>query len=225
MQRSYPYVLVSVLAFVAALAVVSRANAEPRQVAVTTKIAEATVGTWRCQDQLGAVRTRSGQEPWSLPRSHAYRAWVLSLWTTRRSSCLQVLHRRAEVWRRLERGLSGTPMAGTQRELETAGRRWHISPYFIAAIAGTESSFGFASCSSNRYNAYGLANCAGIWGVPAFTSWADSYEFMGRFLSTRWPDARTTYDFGGYAACSQCWGARTEQHMRQRFGVSGYVRY
>jgi hypothetical protein len=123
----------------------------------------------------------------------------------------------------LEHGLRGSPMAGTGRELEAAGRRWHISPYFIAAIAATESSLGVAACGN--FNAYGLANCSGRWSVPLFLSWADSYQFMGRFLTTRWPGARTPYDYFGYAACSSCWGRKTAGWMLRLFGVGPSVRY
>lgn len=124
-------------------------------------------------------------------------------------------------------------MAGTGRALEASGWKWHISPFFIAAIAETESSLGKAACSGNPYNAFGLASC-GTWnGVPPphFRSWAHAYDFEARYLTghtwvtTGWPHARTTYDFHGYARCSSCWGATNESHMRARFGVSGSVVY
>lgn len=132
---------------------------------------------------------------------------------------------REHVVQILDHGLRGTPMAGTGRSLEASGWKWHISPYFIAAIAESESSLGFASCHGNPFNAFGLSSCTTGWAVPYFHSWAHAYDFMGKFLSSRWPTARTTYDFHGYAACSSCWGSSTERHMRHRFGVSGYVRY
>ncbi len=202
---------------------VSLTTAEAKGPRLTTQIAEVTVSTWKCQDQLGVARTRAAQEPWSLPRSSKYRAWVLNLWKTRHHACLEILHQRASTWRRLEQGLAGSPMAGTARELEAAGRRHGVSPYFIAAIAATESSLGAAMCGN--FNAWGLGNCTGIWNVPAFRSWGEAYDYMARFLKGRWPSARTTYDFGGYAACSSCWGAKTESHMRRLFGVSNSVRY
>lgn len=122
-------------------------------------------------------------------------------------------------------------MAGTGRALEAAGWKWHVSPYFIAAIAETESSLGAAACYRNRYNAYGLSSCTTGWRVPVFVSWAHSYDFMARFLTghtavTRgWPRARSTYDYHGYARCSSCWGSKTAQHMRSRFGVPNYTGY
>lgn len=114
-------------------------------------------------------------------------------------------------------------MAGSEKELEAAARRYHVSPYFIAAIAATESSLGAAGCGS--YNYWGLANCTGIWGVPAFRSLAEAYEFMARFLTSRWPHARTPWDYHGYAACSSCWGSKTASHMSRLFGVGSSVSY
>lgn len=115
-------------------------------------------------------------------------------------------------------------MSGTGFALERAGWRWKVSPFFIAGIAATESSLGRASCYGAPFNAYGLGSCGGSW-VPRFRSWGESYLFMGRFLSSRWPQALTTYDFYGYAQDSQAWGASTERHMRELFGVSPDTRY
>lgn len=123
----------------------------------------------------------------------------------------------------LNRGLKGSPMAGTGRELEAAGRQYNISPFFIAAIAATESSLGRAMCGG--YNAYGLGNCSGGWDVPIFGSWADSYRFMAKYLSSHWPGARTTYSFRGYAACDSCWGRKTAEWMGRLFGVGSSVIY
>lgn len=123
-------------------------------------------------------------------------------------------------------------MAGSGRALEAAGRRWDVNPALIAGIAGTESTFGEAACSSNRYNAFGLASC-GSWGrtpVPSFESWAEAYDFEARYLTGRtsitsgWPSASSPYDLTGYAACSACWAATTAGHM-ERFGLGISFRY
>ena len=130
-------------------------------------------------------------------------------------------------------------MAGSEAALEAAGRRYGVSPYFIAAVAFTESTAGHASCSNNRFNAWGLASCIGYWGsgshktyVPSFASWAEAYDFMGRYFTGRttvtsgwWPWAWTTYDIHGYAECSSCWAAKTAQHMASHFGVGPSVVY
>jgi hypothetical protein len=116
-------------------------------------------------------------------------------------------------------------MRGTGWKLEQAGHTHGVSPYFIAAIAATESSLGRASCRGNPRNAWGLASCGSSWSVPYFHTWAQAYQFMGRFLMSRWSGARTAYDYHGYAACSPCWGRKTAYWMQRLFGVGPGVRY
>jgi hypothetical protein len=132
---------------------------------------------------------------------------------------------REAVVRLLNLGLVGTPMAETGRELEAAGWKHHIHPAFIAAIAGTESSFGHAACTGNPRNAFGLSSCTTGWRVPHFRSWAHAYTFMSIFLAARWPHARSPYDYHGYAACTSCWARKVAWWMRARFGVGPNVRY
>jgi len=134
-------------------------------------------------------------------------------------------NRRSDTARNLNHGLAGTPMANTGYALEAAGFRYHISPYLIAGIAGTESSFGAASCRGNPYNAFGLSSCTTGWHVPYFPTWASAYTFMAKFLTGRWPNASNAWSYRGYAACSDCWAARVAYHIRARFGVTSAVRY
>lgn len=213
------------IALAITMASLSAGPAVARPPTLPTLIAETTVALWRCEDQRGVPRTKHSVSPWALPKSHAYRAWVLNTWILRKKACLVALHAHDDELRRLRIGLAGTPMAGSERELEAAGRHWHISPFFIAAIAGTESSFGAAGCSGNPRNAYGLSSCTTGWSVPYFPTWASSYEFMGRFLTSRWPNATTAYSYSGYAACSSCWGAKTAYWMKSKFGVGPSVAY
>jgi hypothetical protein len=133
--------------------------------------------------------------------------------------------KREDVVHALNRGLYDTPMANTGRELEAAGHKHHVHPALIAAIAGTESSFGAAGCSGNPKNAFGLSSCGAGWHVPYFETWAEAYTFMARFLTSRWPHARTAYDYHGYAACSSCWGNKVAYWMRARFKLSSSVSY
>ena len=130
-----------------------------------------------------------------------------------------------QIVRRLDRGLRGTPMAGTGALLEREGRRHGVSPYFMAAVAATESSLGHAACSNNRFNAWGLANCTGIWYVPAFGSWGEAYAFYANFLASRWPGHSTPYSFNGYAACDDCWARKVSEWMSRLFGVSSKTAY
>jgi hypothetical protein len=202
-----------------------QAKKDPRLRKQALLIAEAQVALWKCQDQRRVPRTAASTSPWALPQSHAYRQWAHKLWVKRQKGCLVELHRWDDVIRQLQRGLSGTPMDGSAGDLLAAGLRYRISPFFIAGIAGTESSFGAAACSNNRYNAFGLASCGSSWRVPNFQSWREAYFFMGQFLTSRWAGASTTFHYHGYAACSSCWGAKTAMHMRFRFGVGSSVRF
>lgn len=125
----------------------------------------------------------------------------------------------------LERGLRGTPMAGTSKTLEKWGRRFGVSPYFMVAVAATESSIGHAACSNNRYNVWGLASCNSSWYVPPFRSWDEAIRFYANFLAKRWPGHSTPYSFAGYAACDACWGRKVSEWMGHLFGVPAVTRY
>jgi hypothetical protein len=215
--------------------IVTRADAKPhpkhplkhhQQLAdLAGDIAIAQTSLWQCQDWMMWPRSYPAQKPWQLPGAVGYRKWVLHLWNHRLGACRAAQHRTQPVVRTLQAGLRGTPMAGSERDLERAGRRWHVSPYFIAGIAATESTLGQAACANNRFNAFGLANCDGRWSVPPFRSWGEAYDFMGRFLKSRWPSARTPWDYSGYAACTACWGNSTAGHMRSLFGVPPVTTY
>lgn len=58
---------------------------------VATKIAATTVQLWSCQDRLTLLGARDGrdqmQSPWSLPKSVAYRQWVLNQRIHKRDVC------------------------------------------------------------------------------------------------------------------------------------------
>jgi hypothetical protein len=187
------------------------------------RIARTITATWTCQEAIGQKRTRAGNV-WA-KHSVAYRQWQLRLWTGRLAACRHQQETHQDIIVQLDSGLRGTPMGGTGKDLFLAARKFRISPFFIAAIAGTESSFGAASCSGNPYNAFGLASCGSSWRVPYFPTWKSAYLFMGEFLTSRWPSATTTMHYYGYAACSSCWGAKTAMHMQQRFGVDNGVRF
>jgi hypothetical protein len=186
--------------------------------------------TWKWQRLIGISRTKVSSEK---VRTCEYAQWVVNLWRGRAAAAkakhekIQASERReiSEHVRRLERGLAGSPMSGTGEILVEIGKRYGISPYFMAGIAATESSLGHAACSNNRYNVWGLASCVNSWPVPYFNSWYEAITFFADFLRDRWPTATTSYDYHGYAACSTCWGAKTASHMRNLFGVDNYTRF
>jgi len=131
---------------------------------------------------------------------------------------------RERVVKALDATLAGTPMQRTGRELEAAGWKHHVHPAFIAAIAGTESSYGRLACRNARYNAFGLASCGSSWRVPYFPTWSSAYTFMAKFLTSRWPRATSPYHYFGYAANSSAWGRAVSYHM-ERFLLGTNVRY
>jgi hypothetical protein len=116
-------------------------------------------------------------------------------------------------------------MAGTGILLERHGRRYGVSPYFMVAVAATESSIGRVPCRNNRRNVWGLASCVNTWPVPYFATWDAAISFYARFLARRWPGHSTPYSFRGYAACSDCWSRKISYWMRALFGVRPVTRY
>ena len=116
-------------------------------------------------------------------------------------------------------------MAGTGADLERISRRHGVSPYFVIAVAATESSIGIAACSSNRYNVWGLSSCGSGWYVPQFRSWAEAYEFFMRFVNRQFHGHSTPYSFRGYAACSDCWARKVSEWMGRLFGVPARTVY
>lgn len=197
------------------------------------RIARTITATWTCQEAIGVPRTKSGNV-WAR-HSVGYRRWQLALWTGRLNGCLHYKELYEDVAVQVESGLSTFyrqagagntgPMSGTGKTLERIGRKHRISPFFIAAVAMTESSAGLAACRNNHRNVWGLSSCTSGWYVPTWSSWAQAYDFYARFLTSRWPHARTTFDYHGYAANSYAWGVKTASHMRARFGVGPEVRY
>lgn len=210
-----------VVAFLLAITTVASAD-DPSKGAV---VSETIVATWTCQSQLGVPRT-AARDPW---KHHSSSYWLheLRLWQGRLHGCLDQLHARAEIWRKLNTGiayyyrtqhLSSGPLSGQGRTIEAAGRRYGVSPYLMVATSVTESSMGLHACGFRGHNIWGLANCDGSWNVPDFWTWGVAFNFYARFLSERWPNANTAYDYSGYAACSACWGSSTSGHMRALFG-------
>jgi hypothetical protein len=150
-------------------------------------------------------------------------------WQARARSARRALERWqrtvGHVVARLERGVRGTPMEGTGAILERHGRRYGVSPYFIVAVAATESSIGHAACSSNRMNVWGLSSCGSGWYVPHFRSWDEAILFFVQFIDRRFHGHSTPYSFRGYAACSDCWARKVSEWMGRLFGVPARTVY
>lgn len=186
------------------------------------------------------LRTHTWQELRSAPRladrtpivagkSCHWARYAAGVWSDRSAAARRAYYR----WLRtvghivalLERGLEGSPMEGTGAILEREGRRRGVSPYFIVAVAATESSIGRAACGPGGFNAWGLGNCGTAWTVPAFRSWAEAIAYYADFLADRWPGHSTPYSFNGYAACDDCWARKVSQWMWALFNVSPRTAY
>lgn len=178
-------------------------------------------------------RTRGVETEWPpgrKPRNCADAEYLAEVWASRsfaerRRTAYWLEHRFDAVVRKLERALAGSPMAGTGRDLEAVARRHHVSPYFIVAVAATESSIGRAACYPNRKNVWGLSSCGSGWYVPMFSTWAEAYEFFARYVNRQFPGHSTPYSFRGYAACSDCWARKVSSWMSSLFGGSTSTRY
>jgi Mannosyl-glycoprotein endo-beta-N-acetylglucosaminidase len=150
-------------------------------------------------------------------------------WMARARSARRALERwrreEGQIVQRLERAMSGSPMAGSGAELVRIARSYHVSPYFIIAVAATESSIGRAACGYAGRNVWGLGNCGSAWSVPSFATWADAYDYYARFLNRQWPGHSSPYSFRGYAACDDCWARKVSSWMSSLFGVEARTTY
>lgn len=111
--------------------------------------------------------------------------------------------------KRLNAGLAGTPLARLGFQFEAAGWRWNINPFLVAAIAGTESSFGKAACGGN---AWGIGSCG-----TSFVTFREGLWYTTRLLRLHYLDDGlvTLVQVGTrYAACGPCWAAHTLRFMQ-----------
>lgn len=167
--------------------------------------------------------------PGRKPRNCADASYLADVWQARSLSERRATERWqktiGQVVARLAHVIDGTPLAGTARDLEEVARHYHVSPYFIVAVAATESSIGEAACSSNRKNIWGLSSCGGGWYVPKFASWREAYEFFAAYVNRQFPGHSTPYSFADYAKCSACWARKVSEWMSSLFGVPAVTRY
>jgi hypothetical protein len=176
-----------------------------------------------------ALRGHESVPPASRPSGCAHARYRASVWKERAATA-RVAYERWQrsigvVIKRLDRGLAGSPMNGTGVNLERWGRQYHVSPYFMAAAAATESSLGVNGCGEGGRNAWGLGNCGSAWSVPSFSSWDEAIAYYARYIAHGWPYHSTPYSFHGYAKCDSCWGNSVSGHMHDLFGVAAVTRY
>lgn len=168
----------------------------------------------------------TGTRPSGTGRSSTWSASRQEVATTPSRTSLSPwrLRKRAEVARKLDRGLARTPLRGLGALLEQVGWQEHVNPGVMAAAAGTESSFGAAGCADNPKNIWGLASCGSGWHVPYFRTWGDAFLFYARFLKHQWPNAVDVYGLHGYSANDTAWGNRTT-HFAAMLGFSNRMCY
>ena len=152
--------------------------------------------------------------------SEGYLRWQSELWRQRRLACKRMNERRLPVLRTLRAGLAGFPLALIADALEREGWRYNVSPYFLAAIAGKESTFGKAACGGN---AWGIASCG-----MTFPTFADGAHYTARLLRQNYiDDGLTTIPEIGYRYCvpPHSWIRDVTAIMRQYFGAAPVVTY
>lgn len=68
--------------------------------------------------------------------------------------------------------LAGTPLKGTGRAFVSAGNAYGVSPWFLVAIAGHESSFGTKGFATNgSHNPFGLGVTGAAGAGMRFSTW------------------------------------------------------
>lgn len=226
MRRSILLAIVGVTVMLAGLAATAQARDERTAMVAQMTHSKHVLAFFANPNHLwlsAPARDKCWQVPWQ--KSCRIARSLIELHTARKATLERRLDATDPIISRLNRGLRGTPMEGLGRVLRDVGRAEDVSPFFMAAVAGTESSFGAAGCSNNPRNVWGLANCDGRWYVPYFNTWDEAIRFYADFLSDRWPSATSPFHFSGYAACDACWGRKTAYWMSSRFGVSAYTKY
>jgi hypothetical protein len=191
-------------------------------------IAKHRGAVWEAQRTLGLKMTPASSAPIV---GCQYAAWVENTWWKRYVSLRPRVKAVESTARRLDVYLGGTPMSGLGTLLERVGRQHGVSPFFIVAVAGKESSLGTATCSANPRNVWGLGACGRAWSPPYFPTWEAAIDFFARFVNGQagvgsgWPSARTPWDFGGYCrGCESSWASGVTRFM-SAMGSSHNVRY
>jgi hypothetical protein len=135
------------------------------------------------------------------------------------------------IAKRVQDGISGTPLQGLGFMIEAEAFRSGLNPFFLVGAAGTESGDGnnpvAHPCGPHRHNVWGLGACNRYWNPPAFPTWKAAFHYYVGFIKSHWPRARTVYDLTGYCECgTSAWGNSTSAWMGKLFGDrSGSILY
>lgn len=97
-----------------------------------------------------------------------------------------------------------SPLNGYGRQFASAGYKYGVSPYLIAALTAAESTFATdgSLCRTHR-NAWGMKgpNKTGLYAEDGWMWWPDwgaAVDGAAYFVSVYWPGAQTAYSLRGY---------------------------
>ena len=168
---------------------------------------------WACQRAIEAPARRAVLDHQELRQAGwRFLIWVKQQWRTTLTECRATQAKRDGIIRRVAAGLHGYPLEPWAKEFERAGRHWNISPYFMAAISGLESTYGLYVTPGNA------------WGIGPGISYANFGEgvwALAKLLATSY-DLTSTYTVGPRYCCPY-WGGTVGSIMQSRFGASPYA--
>jgi hypothetical protein len=115
-----------------------------------------------------------------------------------------------------------SPLVPFAKDFVTEADRYNLDWKLVAAISGTESTFGKA-IPFESYNGWGW----GVYGdnVIRFSSWSEGIHTISEGLRTKYMDewgAKDIYEIGHIYASSPVWAQHVEFYMNsiQRFALS-----
>jgi len=98
-----------------------------------------------------------------------------------------------------------SPLNGYGRQFASAGYKYGVNPYLIAALTAAESTFAQdGGLSRNNHNAWGMRGDPDKVGAPLidgwnwWPDWEAAVDGASYFVSVYWPGAQTAYSLRGY---------------------------
>ena len=184
--------------------------------------------TWRWQDKSGVARTPTIYRERRV-RGIAYLKWLSALWSDRTVAAKRYSVSLMAVVRHADRSLvqAGHARSPLRKELigiVKASKAEGISPYFILAIAGKESTFGLATCGKN---AWGWNRCSTN-GWRTFAEGARTVarglrvNYLGKWGSRTVPEVG--YDYCG-RSCGSSWSSGVGYFMSHIFKAGSGMRW
>lgn len=178
-------------------------------------VEETRRAVWACQRGLAVPASRAGLDHAGL-RASGWRflVWANHRWHVRLAGCNTEATSRGRIVARVRAGLRGYPLEAWAARFEQAGRRWNVSPYLMAAIAGQESTFGLYVTPGNAW---------GIGPGKYFSDFGAGIDYLAEMLATRYN--LSSLDSIGGAYCPGCgeWPGKVGWFLSSSFGQSPYA--